>query len=126
MACFRFGVCWLQVRDDVDQERLQTVTIGVGVIAVAPLAWWLMGSVERLSSNLGPTDDPDYFMPTLTMSSGERNLIGAASQIVVVIAAALLLSGVRSGRLTASWHGVIAPAAGVAAYAGAGYAAPPR
>jgi len=101
-------------------SALEGVVVGVGVVAVAPLTWWVAGAI--------PDEIPvdrrryaDYAVRPPSLSESQTLAIGLVSLVAVLGGLAVLIDGVGSGRIRREWLGVLAPCAAVAAYLGVGY-----
>ncbi len=99
---------------------LERIVVGVGVVAVTPLTWWVAGSI--------PDEIPadrrqyaDYAVRPPNLSGSQTLAIGLVSLVAVLGGLAVLLDSLSAGRIRREWLGVLAPCAAVAAYLGFGY-----
>lgn len=98
----------------------RAVSIGVALVAVAPLAWWVSMAIpdevpeERL-------EYADYALRPPDLSGDEKLTIGLISLTLVLGGATVLANGITSGRMRREWLGVLLPPAALAAYAGLTY-----
>ncbi|MEQ8842155.1 MAG: hypothetical protein RIB98_14325 [Acidimicrobiales bacterium] len=100
---------------------LRVGLIALSVVAVAPLIWWMASALpDDLTAD--QVRDADYLWAPPVLSAGQRHGIGIASLFVVVLAATVLVQGLRTDRFQPGWLRVVVPLAGVAAYAGVTYA----
>ena len=97
---------------------VETTSIAVGTLAVAPLTWWL-------TRPLLLTDDPeaaDSLFEPLDIPGGVRAAIGVMSVLLVANGLRALVVGLGSGDLRRDWLGIVVPSAILAGYAGFVYA----
>ncbi len=102
------------------QGNLRSAGIALGVVAVAPLTWWLTFAIPDEAPPEG-LQYADYLLNPPNLTGRERLGVGLVSLIAVVGGALLLVDGIRSRRFARGWVGVVVPTAGIAVCTGFTY-----